>query len=51
MSFEVNYIKHRLDFIFEAGTSRGVLTHKDTYFIRIADQQKPGVQGWGNVLY
>jgi o-succinylbenzoate synthase len=47
MFFEVKYIKHRLDFTFEAGTSRGVLTHKDTYFISIADQWKPGVEGWG----
>lgn len=47
MSFEARYYKHRLDFTFDAGTSRGVLRHKDTYFITISNQRKPSVQGWG----
>ncbi len=29
----IRWKKHRLDFTFQAGTSRGVLTHKDTWYI------------------
>lgn len=47
MPYEASYRKQTLSFKFEAGTSRGVLTHKDTYYIVIADQRKPGIYGWG----
>jgi O-succinylbenzoate synthase len=30
---EIRWHKHRLDFTFEAGTSRGVLTYKDTWYL------------------
>ncbi len=38
---------HKLDFLFEAGTSRGVLRQKATWFIKVFDTDKPQVQGWG----
>ena len=43
MPFSATYRKHTLQFKFEAGTSRGVLTERDTYFIRISDPAQPGV--------
>jgi len=30
---KIRWKKHRLEFTFQAGTSRGVLTHKDTWYI------------------
>ncbi len=30
---QIRWKKHRLDFTFQAGTSRGVLTHKDTWYL------------------
>ena len=43
--FEVKYRK--LDFLFEAGTSRGVLNHKKTWFIRVYDESNPELYGIG----
>ena len=34
---------HRLDFHFEAGTSRGVLTNKTSYFLRIEQDGREGI--------
>jgi o-succinylbenzoate synthase len=49
---KADYKKYTLYFKFEAGTSRGVLTQKDTYFIRIWDENHPSCVGVGeaNVL-
>ena len=35
------FAKYSLDFINPAGTSRGVLLKKDTYFLKIWDEQSP----------
>jgi O-succinylbenzoate synthase len=47
MSLRAIYQKHPLQFKFEAGTSRGVLTEKDSYFLKIFDEKNPGVFGLG----
>ena len=41
------YAKYRLDFIVPGGTSRGVLTHKDTYFLKIWEPDAPDKFGIG----
>lgn len=41
------YKKHLLKFKFEAGTSRGVLTERDTYFISVFDSENPKIKGIG----
>lgn len=41
------YAKYRLDFIEPGGTSRGVLTHKDTYFLKIWEPESPSRFGLG----
>lgn len=38
---------YRLAFNFEARTSRAVMRVKDTYFIRVTDTERPGVDGIG----
>lgn len=47
MALQVDFQKHRLDFTFSAGTSRGVLRHKYTWIIRIFDDECPDVYGLG----
>jgi o-succinylbenzoate synthase len=47
MQLKANYYKHRLRFKFEAGTSRGVLTERDTYFINLQDVNNQLVMGIG----
>jgi o-succinylbenzoate synthase len=47
MSLKAVFLKHTLDFKFEAGTSRGVLNHKDSYFIKIFDHETPSIFGLG----
>jgi o-succinylbenzoate synthase len=47
MSLKATWHKHTLNFRFEAGTSRGVYTEKDTYFIKIFDESNPQVFGLG----
>lgn len=42
-----SFSRYKLDFIEPGGTSRGVLHNKDTYFIRIQDEDKPDVVGLG----
>lgn len=41
------YKKHTLNFIRPAGTSRGMLLMKDSYFIIISDTDRPGISGVG----
>ncbi|MHA8086243.1 o-succinylbenzoate synthase [Aquirufa sp. Wall-65K1] len=43
----VSYQKHALKFHFEAGTSRGVLTEKNSYFIQIKNKKNPLQVGLG----
>lgn len=43
----IDYQKYILRFKFEAGTSRGILTERDTYFFRLFDSNKPTVFGIG----
>ncbi|MFM6948750.1 MAG: o-succinylbenzoate synthase [Aquirufa sp.] len=45
--FDIEVIKYCLDFHFEAGTSRGILTHKNSYFLKISDPKNPNIVGIG----
>lgn len=47
MGLKVKWLKHTLKFKFEAGTSRGVYTEKDTFFLKIFDSENPSVFGMG----
>ncbi|MFN3488641.1 MAG: o-succinylbenzoate synthase, partial [Emticicia sp.] len=47
MGLKVKWLKHTLKFKFEAGTSRGVYTEKDTFFLKIFDSENPSVFGVG----
>jgi o-succinylbenzoate synthase len=47
MGLKVKWYKHTLKFKFEAGTSRGVYTEKDTFFLKIYDSENPSVFGLG----
>jgi o-succinylbenzoate synthase len=47
MILRASYRKYTLQFKFEAGTSRGVLTQKDTYFVKIWDEANTRVYGLG----
>lgn len=47
IQMQFSYIKRSLKFRFEAGTSRGVLTTRDVYWIRVVDPSNPGILGWG----
>ena len=47
MPLQAAYCKFRLNFTFEAGTSRGVLTYKDTYFIKVYKTSHPDIYGLG----
>jgi L-alanine-DL-glutamate epimerase-like enolase superfamily enzyme len=40
-------LAHKLHFRFEAGTSRGVLKEKTTFFLRAYENETPEVIGWG----
>ena len=40
---EFHYCKHRLEFKVPGGTSRGVLSHKDSWFLVLKDKGKTGV--------
>ena len=40
---KASYHKYILDFKQPSGTSRGVMTHKETWFIIIENNQKKGV--------
>ena len=41
------YATYRLIFKAPAGTSRGILLHKDTYFLKVWDESNPEVYGLG----
>lgn len=41
------YFPHHLKFRFEAGTSRGVLTEKTTYFVLALEKNNSEIKGWG----
>lgn len=41
------YFPYRLNFKFDAGTSRGVLKNKDSWFIEVWDQDIPEIKGIG----
>ena len=45
--YKAKYIKYILNFRQPSGTSRGVLTEKPTYFIRIWKEETPYVIGYG----
>lgn len=47
MPLKASYKKHVLQFKFNAGTSRGVLREKDTWFIKVWDNANPDVIGIG----
>lgn len=47
MALTARWQKHILQFRFEAGTSRGVLTTKDTWFLLVWDDQNPSQKGIG----
>ncbi|GAB3508707.1 o-succinylbenzoate synthase [Spirosoma knui] len=47
MSLKVDYLKYTLHFRFEAGTSRGILTEKTSYLIRLYDDEHLAVVGYG----
>ena len=44
---KATYRKHTLQFTFQAGTSRGVMTERDTYFVKLWHSESPGVCGLG----
>lgn len=47
MSLLLSFTPHTLQFRFEAGTSRGVLTSKTTYILTVRDPEYPQVYGVG----
>jgi len=44
---KAEYFQYQLQFKFAAGTSRGVLHEKETWFISLCDEVNPSVKGWG----
>ncbi|MFN6946198.1 MAG: o-succinylbenzoate synthase [Cytophagaceae bacterium] len=47
MSFRCSFSKYTLDFKFDAGTSRGVLRTKDSWFIKLFDEKQASIFGIG----
>ena len=47
MSLKADYLPYTLHFRFEAGTSRGTLTKKTSYIIRLCDDSNPSIVGYG----
>ena len=47
MSLQVHYQPYKLNFRFEAGTSRGVLSEKVSWLIKIYDDSEPSLVGLG----
>ncbi|MGB0522214.1 MAG: o-succinylbenzoate synthase [Flammeovirgaceae bacterium] len=47
MSYQIRYKYHQLHFKFKAGTSRGVMTKRDVYFITIYHTNSPQTIGLG----
>ncbi len=46
---KATFTKHQLEFINPAGTSRGVLNYKDSWFLKVYDVDKPEVVGVGEI--
>lgn len=46
-SLKTDIQKHILQFKFEAGTSRGVLTEKETWYLKVWDETNPEIVGIG----
>ncbi len=44
---KASYKKYNLKFKFPAGTSRGIINEKDTFFLKLEDETTPGVFGIG----
>lgn len=44
---QFSFIHRRLQFRFEAGTSRGVLKTRDVYWIKAVSPENPEIIGWG----
>lgn len=49
MGLKAKWFKHLLKFKFEAGTSRGVYTEKETFILHISDTDNPSVFGLGEI--
>jgi O-succinylbenzoate synthase len=47
MPLLIQYQPYLLHFNFEAGTSRGILREKKSWFLRVSDHEQPGVIGYG----
>ena len=47
MPLKATYCKHTLNFKFDAGTSRGILKTKDSYYIKLVDLKNPDIFGIG----
>ena len=47
MSLKVDFLPYTLHFRFEAGTSRGTLTQKTSYIIRLFDDENSSIIGYG----
>ena len=47
MAIRAHFYKHTLNFNFDAGTSRGVLRKKDSYYLRLWDTDAPELFGLG----
>ena len=47
MALKMTYSTHVLDFRFDAGTSRGVMRTRKTWFVKIYDDDRPGTFGIG----
>lgn len=45
--FKASYVKHNLKFKTPAGTSRGVLTNKDSYYLKLQSTKDPSIVGIG----
>jgi o-succinylbenzoate synthase len=46
---KIDIYKHPLHFKFEAGTSKGVLTEKMCWLLKVYDIDEPEIVGWGEV--
>jgi len=44
---KAEYFPYQLQFNFAAGTSRGVLYEKETWFISLCNEEHPEIKGWG----
>ncbi len=47
MALKLEYKPYTLKFKFDAGTSRGVLKEKETWFLKVYDDQIPDKLGYG----